>query len=99
VLAEIANRHSGDDVAIEDEPLDSRPVDRHRMDLHNCHSPSTGPRPSPDHHDHGSCQNEGVQGEHRGGTPLPREVFPLDCPAPRIRRGQLTRLARGERVR
>ena len=47
VLAEIANRTARDHVAIEDEPLDPRPVDRHRMDLHNCHSPSTGPRLSP----------------------------------------------------
>ena len=31
VLAEIANRHAGEHVAIQDEPLDPRPVDRHRF--------------------------------------------------------------------
>ena len=64
----IADRTAGDHVAIQDEPLDPRPLDRHRMDLHNCHSPSLVHRLSPEPTRHGSRQNEAVQGEHRGGV-------------------------------
>jgi hypothetical protein len=39
------------------------------------------------------------EGEHRGGTPPPREVFPLDWPASRLLPGQLRRLERDERIR
>src|SRR5574338_385653 len=35
------------------------------------------------------------EGEHRGGTPPPREVFPLGFAASRIRPGRLMRFARG----
>ena len=87
-------------MAIEDEPLDPRPVDRHRMDLHNCHSPSTGPPSFTGTTTTMVAARMRVSRGNTGGEhPLRARCSPWIGPHRGLRPGQLTRLARGERIR
>ena len=87
-------------MAIEDEPLDPRPVDRHRMDLHNCHSPSTGPPSFTGTTTTMVAARMRVSRGNTGGEhPLRARCSPWIGPHRGFVLVNVTRLARGERSR